>query len=326
MQHIIKDTEKYLQEVFGINLNLKKISGEQLNAIPFYILNDYIIWTGKLFNKKIFFAKKKTQEHFTPIQYKKHLELLEKKLASPIVLVLPGIKAYNRNRLIQKQINFIIENKQIFIPFLMIDIKEYLIKPIQKSNLQPAAQCMILYHLQKQTLSNLNYKQIAELLQYKYLTISRAVENLNTLGICRVEGTKLKTIVFDLDKKELWEKVLPFMKTPVKKRIYINDILPGELIFKTNINALAYYTDLNDDNYLYYAIDHTDFENLHKEGKIKMYSEYDGHYIVETWKYAPGILTNNKYIDPLSLYLTFKDTEDERIEMGLEQIIKDYIW
>ena len=326
MQRIIKDTEKYIQEVFGIKFNLKKISKKQSDAIPFYILNDYTIWTGKLFNNKIIFANKNTQEHFTPTQYKKHLELLEKKLANPIVLILPGMKAYNRNRLIQKHINFIIANKQIFIPFLMIDLKEYLTKPKQKSILQPAAQCMILCHLQKQTLNFLNYKQIAELLQYTYLTISRGVENLNTLGICRVEGTKSKTIVFDLDKKELWEKALPFMKTPVKKKVYINDILPDELTFQTNINALAYYTDLNDDNYLYYAIDHTDFKNLHKEGKIKMYSEYDGNYIVETWKYAPGILTDNKYIDPLSLYLTFKDTEDERIEMALEQIIKDYIW
>ncbi|GAI77430.1 unnamed protein product, partial [marine sediment metagenome] len=155
----------------------------------------------------------------------------------PIVLILPGMKAYNRNRLIQKHINFIIENKQIFIPSLMIDLKEYLTKPKQKSILQPAAQCMILYHLQKQKLNYLNYKQLARLLQYRYLTISRAVENLNTLGICRVDGTKLKKIVFDLDKKELWEKALPFMNTPVKKKVYINDTLPDEIIFKTNINA-----------------------------------------------------------------------------------------
>ena len=322
----MNDATKYIHEVFGVKLNLKKIPKEQSNAIPFYILNDYTIWTGNLFNKKIFFAKKNTQEHFTPDQYKKHLELLEKKLANPVILILPDIKAYNRNRLIQKHINFIIENKQIFIPFLMIDLKEYLTKPEQKNILQPAAQCMILYHLQKQILNYLNYKQIAELLQYSYLTISRAVENLNTLGVCRVEGTKVKTIVFTLDKKELWGKALPFMKTPVKKKVYINDILPDELIFKTNINALAYYTDLNDDDYLYYAINHTNFKNLHKEGKIKMYSEYDGNYIIETWKYAPGILANNKYADPLSLYLTFKDTQDERIEMALEQIIKDYIW
>ena len=128
---------------------------------------------------------------------------------------------------------------------------------------------MVLYHLQKQPLNNLNFKQLAEILKYKYLAISRAVDNLNMLGICRVEGTKEKSIVFDFTKKKLWEKALPFMKTPVKKKIFINDKLPDRLVFKTNINALAYYTDLNDDNLLYYAINHTDFKNLHKKGKIK---------------------------------------------------------
>ena len=31
-------------------------------------------------------------------------------------------------------------------------------------------------------------------------------------------------------------------------------------------------------------------------------------------------------VDPLSLYLSLKDSTDERIEMALEKIIKDYIW
>ena len=60
--------------------------------------------------------------------------------------------------------------------------------------------------------------------------------------------------------------------------------------------------------------------------KIKTTSNYDGDYIVELWRYDPGIFTETNYVDPLSLYLAYKDSEDERIEMALEQIINDYTW
>ena len=63
-----------------------------------------------------------------------------------------------------------------------------------------------------------------------------------------------------------------------------------------------------------------------RSAKIKTTSNYDGDYIVELWRYDPGILTETNYVDPLSLCLAYKHSEDERIEMALEQIITDYTW
>ncbi len=60
-------------------------------------------------------------------------------------------------------------------------------------------------------------------------------------------------------------------------------------------------------------------------------NEYEGKYCLEVWKYDPlklvGEMPNDiAVVDPLSLYLSLKDSTDERIEMALEKIIKDYIW
>lgn len=317
---------RYIEKTTGIKIEPVELSKEEVKNIPFYILNDYKIWKGRLFQKELLLMEKITPEHYTPLQYQKQMKLIEKKLRNPVVFILPEIKAYDRNRLVQKQVNFIIGNKQIFIPQLLIDLKEYRVKPLQQTFMQPAAQTVLLYHLQRQNLNGLNYKQIAGLLNYRYLTISRAVENLLRFGICKTEGTKEKTVVFELNKKELWEKALPLMRTPVRKKVFINDILPNDLVFKTNMNALTYYTNLNDDGHTYYAISHTDFLKLKKEKKIKTTSSYDGDYIVELWRYNPGTLTDNNYVDPLSLYIAFKDSKDERIEMGLEYIINEMSW
>lgn len=323
MENVIK----YVQETLGIATKIIKVNKEELNHLPFFILNTFEIWKTVIFDKEVFLFEKATTEHLTPLQYRKQMMLLVKKLNSPIIFVLTDMKAYDRNRLIQQKVNFIIEDKQIFIPQLLIDLKEYQPKiPVGTENLQPAAQVIILYHILKKPMDGLNYKQIATLLDYSYLTISRAIENLVNLKLCATAGTKEKTLVLQTDKKKLWELAIPYFKLPIKKSLFINDRLPDDLIFISDINALAHYTDLNNENINHYAINHTDFLRLKKEGLIKKTSQYDGEYKIDLWRYNPNILTDTKYVDPLSLYITYKETKDERIEMGLEQIIEQFIW
>ncbi len=323
---VMDNIRRYIEEITGIRMRMVEPRKEEVKTIPFYILSNYKIWKGELFDKELLFIEKTTPEHFTPLQYQKQMRLIESKLKRPVVFILPEIKPYDRNRLIRKKVNFIIENKQMFIPQLLIDLKEYLTQSIRSTFLQPASQALILYHLQRQDLNGFNYREIADILNYPYLTISRAVVNLLGFGLCKTRGKKEKTVVFETDRKELWEKALPLMKTPVKKKIFINEDITGEPVFKTNMNALAFYTSLNDDGRIYYAIRHSDFLKLKKANKIKTTSDYDGDYVIELWRYDPGILTETEYVDRLSLYIAFKDSKDERIEMELENLLNEMEW
>jgi hypothetical protein len=317
---------KYIQDALGVNLNLVKVNKEELKNIPFYILNAFNVWKGKIFDRDAFLLEKLNHEQLTPLQYEKQQELLEKKLLGPVIFVIPEIKAYDRKRLVQKKVNFIIQDKQMFIPQLLIDLKEYHVKPVKIKYLQPSAQVVLLYHFQRENLNELTYKQIAGLLGYPYLKISRALENLTNCNLCKTEGKKEKTILFHLEKQELWNKALEVMRSPFIKQVYINTALPATMVYKSNMNALAFYTDLNDDGLKHYAVSQNDFTKLKKNGKITETSNYDGDYIIEIWRYEPGVLTDNEYVDPLSLYLAHKDDKNERIGLALEQIIKKYLW
>ncbi|HRV24411.1 MAG TPA: hypothetical protein P5046_04250, partial [Sphaerochaeta sp.] len=56
---------------------------------------------------------------------------------------------------------------------------------------------------------------------------------------------------------------------------------------------------------------------------------------VEVWKYDPGILSNSRIVDPLSLYMSYVDERrrqptlfdisDERVEESLEQVLNN-LW
>lgn len=317
----------YVKETLGVDYKVNKADGVLLDCLPLYLNSTYDIWKTILFEKEVFLLAQKTSEHLTPLQYQKHKELLEKKMGAVIVFILSDLKAYDRNRLAQKKINFIIEDKQIFIPQLLIDLKDFLPKmQIVAEKLQPAAQVMILFHIQRSSLEGFNYKQIAQLLDYSYLTISRAVENLVSLKLCQTEGAKEKRLVIAYNKKKLWEKAQSYMKKPIKKTLFINDVLPEELIKVSAINALAFYSDLNNDRNKQYAISHSIFVELKKKGLIKQTNQYDGDYKIELWRYNPNILTDTNCVDPLSLYISFKDSVDERIELALEQIIEKIKW
>ena len=325
--NMMKNTIAYMQKIFGAEMNVTKANKGVLDKLPLYINSTYDIWNAVIFDKEVLLLAKNTIEHLTPLQYQKHKEQTEKKTGALIVFILSDMKAYDRNRLTQKKINFIIEDKQVFIPQLLIGLKDYLPKTkIIIEALQPAAQLMILYHIQRKQLGGFTYKEIANMLDYSYLSISRAVENLVKLDLCETEGNKEKTLVFKATKKELWNKALPYMKPPIKKTLFINDELPKDLIFISDINALAFYSDLNNDKHKHYAINHTEFLKLEKEGFIKETSHYDGDYKIELWRYNPRTLTDTEYVDPLSLYITYKQSKDERIEMALEQIEDMIIW
>ncbi len=57
----------------------------------------------------------------------------------------------------------------------------------------------------------------------------------------------------------------------------------------------------------------------------------EGQYCLEVWKYDPLRLATqanlkNGVVDPLSLYLSMQDMQDERIAMALDQIINGFPW
>lgn len=317
----------YLKEIFGEQVSIVEAPEEQVNKVPYYMANFYSLWKGELVTKHVYFATYKAGELLTPDQYKKQMDMLQGILEAPVILVLRGIESYNRNRLIQKKVNFILENKQIFLPSLLVDLKDYL-KPerVRKGHLVPAAQYLLLFHIQKQSLDANTYKRLTGVLPYNYLTISRAVENLTHLGLCTTEGSKEKLLRFEEQRKDLWQKALPYLTNPVKKGVYINDELPVKYQIRTNINALAHFTAINDEPLSYFAISVRDFQILHKQGEIRMFSEYDGKYFIEQWKYDPTGLADHEFVDRLSLFLIFRDNKDERIEGELETMMEEITW
>lgn len=176
------------------------------------------------------------------------------------------------------------------------------------------------------------FKELAARLNIKVMEISRAVDNLKKSELCEVEGSKVKAIRFTMNKPDLWQEVekRQLWISPVLKRVFVDE-KPKEAILLSSTSALSEYSDMNPSRQKYYAIEKAVFYELQKKKTLVEANEHEGKYCLEVWKYNPGTLVSelkkdSPVVDPLSLYLSLKESRDERIEMALEQIIEKFIW
>lgn len=320
----MEDLKKYFKDALGIETEIKPLKASRLKTLPMYIADEYSIQLMKIYRHDIVLVC--VNNDFTTERLRKHLDTIRATFDTITVAVINQLESYKRLRLIEKKIPFIVPGKQMYLPDLLIDLKEFGVKPKgQPHTMQPAAQFLLLYHLQVESLEGINLKGIAEKLLYNAMTITRAAYFLHNTGLCTLQGTKDKFLHFEGNKKELWGKAEPLMNNPVRKTQYYNGWTTDKNFFKSNISALAYYSDINEDVIDYYAVkpgypSHIGSVNLKITGPL------EGNICIEEWKYNPYLLTQTEFVDPLSLYLCFRNKPDERIEMALEQIINNMAW
>ncbi len=257
-----------------------------------------------------------------------------------VVLLLDHVVSYNRIRLIKKKVNFIVPGKQLFLPEMLVDLKNTTTAKSsfkEKQKLIPSAQVIVLYQIlglsELWDIEQKPFKEIAFKLNYSPMAISKAVENLQVLDLVTVAGEKEKFVQFNYEKVKLWEKIdeNDFWNYPVFKRVYIDSLPPEMKTWDCNTSALPEYSDMNPSRQNYVAIGRTEYNRLNKQNLLRNANPTEGNYCIEIWKYNPGVLADAAIfteltVDPLSLYLTLKSTPDERIEMALKQIKEKYIY
>ena len=316
--------KKYIESTLGINVEILPIAKDRMKGLPYFVESNYNLFSMGLFNREILLVVLK--ENIPAEQLKKHLNIIQKAFQLLTVAVLQPIEAYNRLRLIEKKVPFIIAGKQMFMPQLLIDLKEFGVGVSEKQEtMQPAAQLLVLFHLQVESLEGFNLKTIAEKLEYNSATITRAVKYFLSINLCVLHGTKDKFLHFNFSKHELWSKSESLMFNPIKKTTYYAGVLNDNGLKKTNINALSDYSDLNPTIMAFYAAKPGYIQQLRNENPTQT-GQLEGDVCIEEWKYDPQKLSNIDTVDKLSLYLCLRENMDERVQDALEQLIKTMPW
>ena len=265
----------------------------------------------------------KTAVHLTPVQYKKQTSNLTAVLGTPCVMKFDQLASSARNRYIEQGVYFVVSGKYVFLPFLLINSKDS--APINKERLQPAAQYLLLYHLQRKSLEGCTLSEMEKLLPYNYLAISRAVRQLNATNLVYVDVSNngTKRIHIEKEGKQLWKEAEPLMQNPIKSVLYADEEVTQGVV--GGINALSHYSALKPERIHTKVIYEPKFRKSKEAGALPDLNILDGATRIEVWKYPPVIEKEDGFVDRLSLALSLRDDNDPRVEKEIELMI-DNLW
>lgn len=320
---------EYIENSLGLSATITDIPKNTLKKLPMFLSYSYNYKLIEIEGVSFLLVEEKEKNSSvirTARQLNKFVKIFREQLGLSPIFVLFSLSPQMRRNLIANRINFVVPDSQLYLPEMLITLKE---SNLQQNSftelLTPSAQLLLLYHLQVERLESFSFKEIAEKLGYSPKTITKIAEVLKAKNICQITGTKEKRFVFDEDNKQLWQLSEPQMQSPIIKT-YFTSFKGTKLFCKSKDVALAHYTFLNETGKECIAVPKTEFDKLKAINYWEYLDEIEGDIQIEIWKYNPAVLSDNGYIDPLSLYLCYREDKDARVEGEMEKLIEQRKW
>lgn len=301
--------------IAGISIPLRLLSRDELNGLPVIYSFSYRFYDFSFRGSQMILLES-VKEHATPTACRKAADRIEERFGRPVVFYFDNLVYYQRKRLVEHGVYYISGEKDVFLPMLMAS---QLKKKKASAKLSAAAQYLLMFHLQEGSIDHRPIQELAKALPYSYISIAKAVQNLEELGLCRSGRDSLgnKSIEFGLSGKELWENAKPFMASPVRERFFCTGLPDGHFP-ASGISALSMYSHLAPDSEQTVAA----YAKEWKKEQFENLNSLEGPYIVEFWRY-PAI--GNRSVDRLSLYLTMENDPDPRVHKELEFVFES-VW
>ena len=233
---------EYLKRVLGIEVLYEN---KALEHLPNFISTRYDSQKVSLSGQKAVFLYPKTElEQVETL--KKHLERVKKSADCPVVLVLEQITARQREYLLREKVAFIVDGKQIYLPFMAVYLQERCdAEKSDREEILPSAQMLLLYFIYEGA-KELSTSQAAKDLELTPTSISRASKQLEEMGLLQAKKIGVQKILSSENSpKELFYKAEKALLSPVKRTVYIPDEKVKIELLESGYSALAEYSMLN---------------------------------------------------------------------------------
>ena len=314
---LIDKASLYINEYVSVDTSFVPMKKSLLDVLPMSVSEDFELYEGSILGHHVVLACIDDAGFMAPLQLYKKISLLEQKLNALVILVAEKVVSYKVTRLTKYRINFIIPYKQLFLPSLLMSFRKETANELPE-HITPITQMLILYHLEVEAIHGMDTHSLADRLRVSYSSINRAVRWLYERDLITLTNEKVKLIEVSETKKDLWEKVLPLLENPIEEIVFTDSNLNA---LQAGINALSEYTMINREQHECYALTRAELNSLQVPTDKRF-----GNNVIQIWRYSPSLLSGTNTVDKLSLYLSLKDADDERIQIELDNLIKEMPW
>ncbi len=307
----------------ALHQKIELVPLESAASFPLVLWANYDCYTMKIAGQTCILAVLKEETNLSEIrkQYRQMVQLTGKSC----VLYLKKLNYYSRDKMLEEGIPFIWENRQVYMPFL-----GFLLQTNETRELKPCFQISFL--TQKLLLTALydewdavSVTEVAQRMSVSKMSVTRVFDEIESLDIPVLKKTgRFRKYVKNGTKKEIWEMIKPFLRSPLLREYRLEHKFPGKFR-KSGISALAEMSLLGDNVYPTYGITKYDIrkEGIDREKEVPI-GEEPGCIIQELGYCIP--FKGDAAIDPLTVYLLLKTEEDPRVEMALEEMLEEYVW
>lgn len=303
--------------VAGRKVQLYKPASDIIGKLWLGLTAEFDIYQFAMNAHQLLLLVAKGAVNYSPGQRSSIAQRIEKAAQLPAVFYFDNLPTYERDRLVDKGVYFVVGDKFAFIPTLLANRR--LSKNKIASQLLPSTQYLLLFHLQHRSIDGMTLNDLAKIFPYKYPTLAKSAQQLAALGLAefKADNSRNKRLSLITNKRELWEKSQLYLSSPIKHSGYTDKPLKVGCI--GGIEALSHYSMLAGE------YNPTKVLTIDESKELKdSISQIENIQRVEIWKYPP--VAEDGYVDRLSLYLTLKDDTDPRVQKELETMIHEMKW
>ncbi len=319
----------YIREILGADATFSRFPDAE--SLPLHITETYQIDRCELLGVT-FLSLQIRREKPTSAAMTKQSDWLHLKTGLRSLFVLESVSSYDRKRLIENKTPFLVPGLQMYLPDLGLDLRENF-KVAQRTveNLSLPGQVVVLACILRRIDPQAEFTgaSLAERFGYTKMTMTRALDEMRHFEFVEVQGERrFARHRFLVTGKELWSKAMPVLRSPVKKRIYLDEWFPG-LDFQAGETALSEQTDLGFPQRAVWAVTSSEWKHLQKSSDIRIIPDVSkdmAHAEFEVWHYAPKLLAEKPFVDPLSLALSMQRHPDERVNMSIDRLLNLVPW
>jgi DNA-binding MarR family transcriptional regulator len=331
LQALAEAAQSYVADAFGHQLELAPAAP---SSLPHFILDRYQLWQGRLHDRSLVLMAIK--EVLPPgsgamTHYPKHRDQVRRQTGADIVLLLLD-RTPNavRRQMMDRKIGFIAPGAQLYVPEAFLDLRERApgFAVSHADQISPTTQCLLLGILNRQSLDGLNLTQLADTLSVSVMSISRTLDELEALQLAKPHHVgRQRCLRMLLDGRALWDAVHPSLQNPIRKVRVVNAADPDSFGTLSGESALANYTMLAPPALPTRAVLAAAWKRLALATEVKLATPFDEHRVeIQTWTYDPQLLAEGGVVDRLSLYLTFRESADERVAQAADELLETFPW
>jgi len=334
----------YIQATLGSRPTIRPWAGQ--DQLKLYLRGRYEFAEMQLLHTTCLLARVRDAGEVTPATLTKDREALCDESGYPVVFWLEEIASYDRTRLVERKLCFVVPDRQLYLPHLGINFLEYFKRRNQTKfrphTFPPSTQVIALALLQNPALHQNRPVPLSMVTErvvvpleggdgkqaYSKQSVSRAFDHLIATGVFYEERRGAERFInFDLTPPGLWHELEQRFRSPVQTR-YSRRHVSGFTAPASGITALAQRTSIGQPDRPSFAV--------RKIEPFEPYLEFNPpddpqSMELEVWRYEPAAVLGRANpwapaphpgIDNLSLYLSLRDHEDERVQGALEELLE----